>query len=273
MYDFQRPPITLREYDQALSAAARRTATAEVLGIAVKRIGPPTLYGASAYGPVVRWRSPRQTLLLDRGAQGLQFSVRPTTELEAAERARFASCTHCDPASYYAGVPYLWQLYKEAVGSPPLSFPSVPPAPDWSWLQESLTALLGSWWEQVPAQLGPDDMTGFSIVPRSIDQRSLGRITVLCSEAEGVLLLVDDRAVPGGTPAAVMETRGWQVQIAGWWQRDFHDLGAEGAAAAARMAVEELRLREVPSPSAVKVVDVWCEEGGLLVLPGLAIGR
>lgn len=86
-----------------------------------------------------------------------------------------------------------------------------------------------------------------------------------------MLLLVDDRAEPDGTPSAVMAGRGWHDRIMGWWQRDFYDLGAEGPAAAARMAVEEIRLRGVDSPAQLGMAEVRCEGGGLLTLPGLAL--
>ncbi|GFE25735.1 hypothetical protein Sliba_61880 [Streptomyces nigrescens] len=268
--DFERPPITVRDQSKGFPAERRKAVAREVLGAVIGRIGPPTLYGGAATGPVVRWRSEEQTVLLDRGAQGMQLSVRHTAELESQEAAGFERGECADPAAYYGRLPYLWLLYRGS-GSPPLTLPAVETAPDWHWLEESLTALLGAWWEQLPAQIG-QDTAGFNIVPRSGQESALETVSVLCSEAEGVMLLVDDREVPGGTPDAVMEARGWRGRIMGWWQRDFYDLGAEGAGAAARMAVQELRLRGVPSPDGLGVGEVRCEDGGLLVLPGLAIG-
>lgn len=271
--DLHRPAITVRAFGATSSAAQRRALTREVLDAVTLRIGPPTLYGGAADGPVVRWRTTGRTLLLDRGEEGLRLSVRRTAELEAEERARFTPGSRSDPASYYRQVPYLWQLHRHSAGSPPLDLPSVPAARDWSWLEASLTALLGAWWEQLPAQIGPHDVAGFNLVAPGGRARCGDGLSVLCSEADGVQLLVDDRTVPGGTPGAVMVGRGWGQQVMGWWQRDFHDLGAAGAAAAARMAVGELRLRGVRSPGEVAVTEVRCEDGGLLALPGLALRR
>ncbi|MGV4927625.1 hypothetical protein K2224_28825 (plasmid) [Streptomyces sp. BHT-5-2] len=177
-------------------------------------------------------------MLLDCGDQGLQLSVRHTAELEAQEEAGFELGERTDPAPYYGELPYLWQLYR-GPGVPPLAFPRVASAPDWRWLEESLRALLGAWWEQLPAQIGEEDAAGFNVVSRGAGESAMATLSVLCSEAEGLMLLVDDGKVPGGTPDAVMEGRGWQDRVTGWWLRDFHDLGAEGADAAARMAVEE----------------------------------
>ncbi|MFI0155782.1 hypothetical protein [Streptomyces lydicus] len=269
-HDFQKPPVTLCKQTWSGSTPDRKAVSREVLDAAIGRIGPPTLYGGGGAGPVVRWRDPERTVLLNCGARGLQLSVQRTEELESEEKAGFKCGVGVDPASYYGGLPYLWQLYR-GTGSPPLMFPTVATAPDWRWLGESLKAMLGAWWEQLSAQIGQDG-AGFNIVPRSDRHGALSNLSVLCSESEGVTLLVDDRGAPGGTPDDVMEGRGWRDRIMGWWQRDFYDLGAEGAAAAARMAVAELRLRETRSPADLAVEDVRCEGGGLLVLPGLAIG-
>ncbi|AKA06711.1 hypothetical protein SAZ_33075 [Streptomyces noursei ZPM] len=271
--DFQAAPVTLYEYSGGVPVTRRRSMTREVLDGAIKRIGPPTLCGGDATGPVVRWRDDQRTLLLDHGQQALRLCVRRTSELEAEERARFAPCQQSDPVGFYTGLPYVWQLYGGGVGSPPLGFPAVPPAPDWSWLEGSLAQLLSGWWEQVPVQLGYGDAVGFNIDFRGEDQHSVERVSVMCEEPGGLVLLVDDRAVPGGTPEDVMRARGWRQRIMGWWQRDFEDDGADGAARAAKMVVEELLLRGARSPDALKVTDVRAERGGLLALPGLAIAR
>ncbi|MGY5079320.1 hypothetical protein ACWIGX_19870 [Streptomyces nigrescens] len=146
----------------------------------------------------------------------------------------------------------------------------MPTAPDWHWLEESLKALLCAWWEQLPAQIGPD-VAGFNIVPRGDHAGTFSTLSVLCSQTDGVMLLVDDRAVRGGTPSEVMAGRGWHDRIMGWWQRDFYDLRAEGPAVAARIAVGEARLRGVLSPADLGTAEVRCEGGGRLTLPGLAL--
>ncbi|MGW2404097.1 hypothetical protein ACWCXK_06165 [Streptomyces sp. NPDC001739] len=268
--DLQRHPVPLHKYGGAPVGALRRDFTAHALDAIVDRIGQPTSYGGSTAGPVVRWRDVHRTLLLDSGAEGLQLSVRRTAALEAMERASFEGTEDADPAFYYSRLPYLWQLYLEGTSDelPPL--PAVPRAPDWSWLKESLKALLDAWWEQLPPQIG-QDTAGFNIVPRGEHQGTFSTLSVLCSQADGVLLLVDDREVPGGTPREAMAGRGWHDRTMGWWQRDFYDLGPEGPAAAARMAVEEMRLRGVRSPEDLATAEVRCEGGGQLALPGFAL--
>ncbi|MGG2459331.1 hypothetical protein ACO0M4_05830 [Streptomyces sp. RGM 3693] len=265
--DFRRPPVQVCECGYTTPVDERRALTREVLSAAVGRIGPPTLYGGAEAGPVIRWRDAERTVLLDCGARGLQLSVWHTEELEAFEQSRF-EVDLIDPAEYFSRLPYLWQLHREAAGSPPLHFPAAPFAQDWSWLEGSLAALLRGWQEQLPAQLDRDT-AGFNIVPAHAWQLPFSALSVLCSELEGVLLLVDDRPTGGGTPGEVMRSRGWQTEIRGWWLSDFDDLDA--ASTAARMAIEEIRRREVPSPAALAVSDVRCEGGGLLVLPGLTL--
>lgn len=186
------------------------------------------------------------------------------------DRAVF-ECVQLDPASYFRQLPYLWRLSPHGRADAALpALPAVPTAPDWHWLEESLKALLRAWWEQLPAQIGPD-VAGFNIVPRGDHAGTFSTLSVLCSQTDGVMLLVDDRAVRGGTPSEVMAGRGWRDRIMGWWQRDFCGVGAEGPAAAAWMAVAEARLRGVLSPADLGIAEVRCEGGGHLALPGLAL--
>lgn len=268
--NFQRDPVILRPLDEDTSAEQREAATAEVLDVIVQRIGPPTLYGGGVAGPVIRWRDEHRTVLLDHGVGGLQLSVRRTAELEAKERGVFENEKRDDPKTYFSRLPYVWQLQSGIDVTTPIVVPAVPPAPDWRWLEESLKALLRAWWEQLSAQIG-HDTAGFNIVPRGGSRSTFIALSVLCSRDDGVLLLVDDRAEPDGTPSEVMAGRGWHDRIMGWWQRDFYDLGSEGPAAAARMAVEEMRVRGVDSPAELGMTEVRCEGGGLLMLPGLAL--
>ncbi|AJC54986.1 hypothetical protein [Streptomyces sp. 769] len=261
--------MIVREHDERLGTV--EAIVRDVLGTVIGRIGPPTLYGGAAGVSVIRWRDDQRTVLLDHSAEGLRLSVWRTAELEAEEEAGFERDARAEPASYFSGLPYLWQLHRGA-GTPPRSFPSVGIAPDWCWLEESLKVLLGAWRKQLPVQLG-HDVAGFNVIPRGNRENDLSALSVLFSETEDVMLLVDDRSVPGGTPHDEMEHRGWQDRIMGWWRRDFYDLGAGSAAAAARMAVDEIRLRRVRSPADLGVDEVRCEGGGRLALPGLAIGR
>ncbi|MFI7094840.1 hypothetical protein [Streptomyces lydicus] len=208
-------------------------------------------------------------MMLARGAEGLQLSVRRTAELEGMDRAAF-ECVQADPVSYFRQLPYLWRLSPHGKAAALPALPAAPTAPDWHWVEETLKALLRAWWEQLPAQIGAD-VAGFNIVPRGEHAGTFSTLSVLCSQSDGVMLLVDDRAVRGGTPSEVMAGRGWHDRIMGWWQRDFYDLGPRGSAAAARMAVEEMRLRGVDSPAELGVAEVRCEGGGHLMLPGLAL--
>lgn len=265
--NLQRGPAALGAYGE--DPEVRRAATAEVLTAIVDQIGQPTWYGGSSAGPVIRWRDEHRTVMLARGVEGLQLSVRRTAELEGMHQAGF-ECVQADPASYFRQLPYLWRLSPQGKADALPALPAVPTAPDWWWLEESLKALLRSWWEQLPAQIG-QDVAGFNIVPRGEREGTFSTLSILCSQTDGVMLLVDDRAVRGGTPSEVMAGRGWRDRIMGWWQRDFCGLGAEGPAAAARMAVAEARLRGVLSPADLGIAEVRCEGGGHLALPGLAL--
>ncbi|MGG7569240.1 hypothetical protein [Streptomyces sirii] len=246
-------------------------AAREVLEAVVERIGPPTLYGGGAYGPSIRWRTKGRTLLLDQGVEGLQLSAHRTARLEQDELARFGRGVGDGPdqVSYASSLPYLWQLYRSGLGSPPEVVPAGYVAPDWERLEEALESLLRAWGEQLPAQVG-GDAAAFNIVNRADDDRAVG---LLCGRTEGLVVLVDDRGVPGGTPPEEMEGRGWEVPLMGWWETNFAKPGWESAAAAARLAVAELRFRGARSPQDLGLDDVSCADRGVLTLPGLGIGR
>lgn len=254
-----------------MTSAQRTDAARAVLEAVVARIGHPTLYGGDAYGPNIRWRTDERTLLLDHGVEGLQLSARRTAELEQEEFACFERGVGegAEQVSYASSLPYLWQLYRSGPGSPPKVFPAGYVAPDWERLEEALESLLRAWGEQLPAQVG-DDAAAFNIVNRADNDRAVG---LLCGRMDGLTVLVDDRGVPdGGTPPEEMEARGWQVPLMGWWEANFAEPGWGSAAAAAWMAVAELRLRGARSPRDLGLDDVSCADRGLLTLPGLGVG-
>ncbi|MER6304929.1 hypothetical protein [Streptomyces sp. NPDC001657] len=141
--NLQRGPVTLSDYGE--DPEVRRAATAEVLTAIVDQIGQPTWYGGSSAGPVIRWRDKHRTVMLARGVEGLQLSVRRTAELEGMDQARF-ECVQADPP-HHIGHGLSPQGKADALPA----LPAVPTAPDWWWLEESLKALLRSWWEQLPA--------------------------------------------------------------------------------------------------------------------------
>ncbi|UQA90959.1 hypothetical protein [Streptomyces halobius] len=268
--DFDRPPDPLRDYKASMTPGQRTDAIREVLSALVDRIGPPTLYGGSAYGPTIRWRTDEQILLLDHGVACLQVSVRRTAELERSESLRFARGVGDgeEQVSFFSSLPYLWQLYREGPGALPAASPESSVAPDWHRLEESVESILWAWSEQLPAQVGTEESAAFNIVNHKDDDRPLS----VGYSPEGVFLVVDDRDAPeGGGHRAQMESRGWQVAVHGWWEATFPEAGWESAAEAARMAIAEVRWRGARTPEDLGAADISCADRGLLLLPGLGI--
>ncbi|MGW7095892.1 hypothetical protein [Streptomyces sp. NPDC054874] len=260
------PPVTL------LSRAAPLTRSGtegfrQAIDAVSESLGPPTLYGGSAAGSTIRWRTPSHTVILDSPyvtEGGLQLSVRRTDALELSEADRFRHARGLDTAD----LPFLWQWQPIPTAPPP---PSVPVAPDWTSLRASLEALLRAWCEQLEAQLGPDD-AGFDIV---VDAEGRPRrLVVLVSPADSLTVLVDDRdGADSGDHHAEMTGRGWQdfIPVHRWWGAYFERTSA-GAAAAAELIGTELRARGAQGPHDLRLADVGAGEGhGLLVLPALGI--
>ncbi|MEV0374056.1 hypothetical protein AB0I10_30335 [Streptomyces sp. NPDC050636] len=270
--DFDRPPDPLRDYKASMTPAQRTNAIREVLNALVDRIGPPTLYGGSAYGPTIRWRTDERILLLDHGVACLQVSVRRTEELERSESDRFAHGVGDgeEQVSFFSSLPYLWQLYRDGPGTLAPTFPTATMAPDWHRLEESVESILWAWSEQLPAQVGNEESAAFNIVNHKDGDRPLS----VGYSPEGMFLVVDDRDAPeGGSHRATMESRGWQVAVHGWWEATFPEPGWESAAAAARIAIAEVRSRGALTPGDLGAADISCADRGLLLLPGLGISH
>ncbi|MFD3959678.1 MULTISPECIES: hypothetical protein [Streptomyces] len=261
------PPVTLGIRPAPPLAQSGAERLRQAIDAVSESLGPPTLYGGSAVGPTIRWRTPSHTVILDSpdvAEDRLQLSVRRTEALELSEADRFRHATGLDTAD----LPFLWQWQPIPTAPPP---PSVPVAHDWMSLRASLEALLRAWCEQLEAQLGQDD-AGFDIV---IDAEGKPRrLVVLVSPADSLTVLVDDRdGADSDDHHAEMTGRGWQdlIPLHRWWGAYFERTSA-GAAAAAELIGTELRARGAQNPHDLRLADVGAGEGhGLLALPALGI--
>ncbi|MER0476898.1 hypothetical protein ABR737_00765 [Streptomyces sp. Edi2] len=266
--DFNRPPIPIRaDITRKATPGPRTHATRDVLSILVDHIGPPTLYGGSAHGPNIRWRTDTQTLLLDHGVAGLQLSVHRTSDLERREAAVFQRGVGDGPGQEpsFSSLPYLWQLYRGGPDAVPTSLPAAPPAPDWQRLEEALASLMHAWLQQLPTQVD-DDAAAFNIVNHADGDRIL---SVICGARDDVTLLIDDQDAPHDRHhQTMMMRRGWDAPVLGWWQAFYEPTSA---ASAARHVVTELRLRGARTPHDLGADQISCADEGLLVLPGLGI--
>ncbi|MGW1234707.1 hypothetical protein [Streptomyces californicus] len=261
------PPVTLGIHPSAPLARSGPKKLRQAIDAVSESLGPPTLYGGSAIGPTIRWRTPSHTVILDSPADaegGLQLSVRRTDALELSEADRFRHATGSDADN----LPFLWQWQPIPTAPPP---PSMPVAHDWTRLRASLEALLRAWCEQLEAQLGQDD-AGFDIVVDAEGRPQ--RLVVLVSPADSLTVLVDDRdGADSDDHHAKMTGRGWQdfIPVHRWWGAYFERTSA-GAAAAAELIGTELRARGAQTPHDLRLADVGAGEGhGLLALPALGI--
>ncbi len=260
-------PVALGVRSASISAPLAAGELRQAIDAASERLGPPTLYGGSASGPTVRWRSPSHTVILDSpgvAEGGLQLSVRRTAALERSEAERFQHANELDVKD----LPFLWQWQPLPTAPSP---PPAPVAPNWESLHASLDALLRAWCEQLEAQLGQDD-AGFDIVVS--EDGKPRRLVVLVSPADSLTVLVDDRdSAHEDDHHAEMTGRGWHdfIPLHRWWGSYFERTPA-GAAAAAHLIVTEVRARGAQSPHDLRLADVGAGEGeGLLTLPGLGI--
>ncbi|MFD3422656.1 hypothetical protein [Streptomyces decoyicus] len=239
-----------------------------MLSTLTSRIGSPTLYGGSAHGLNIRWRTARQTLVLDHGVDGLQLSVHRTDDLEHREAGAFRRGVGDGPdqVTSFSELPYLWQLYRNGPGAVPTGVPVVSTTPDWRRLHDSLTSLLRALSEQLPTQVG-DDAAAFDLVNHADGDRVL---SVICGRQDEVTLLIDDQDAPDGRRGRehemAMRGRGWEAPVLGWWQAWFEP---GSAASAAHQVIRELRARGSKTPLDVSATQFSCADNGLLVLPGL----
>lgn len=274
--DLVREPIPLAPQPPDSSGQRRSQPLHAVLSALTGAIGQPTFYGGSTGGPSIRWRSEGRTLLLDSGQDGLRLSVRRTAELEQHEMAIFERGVGGGPGQVprYADLPYLWQLRTSDQGTPAPPPAVALTAADWVQLEESLRTMLEAWSIQMPEQLGIGDdwMAAFDIINHADEDR---RLVVLFSMEDELSLLIHDQDGPevDGQEDAMMD-RGWRnwLPVLRWWQTWFMP-GPQGAAAAARLVVEELRFRGADSPRVLSITGLSGGSRGQLALPGLSIGR
>ncbi|MCX4966313.1 hypothetical protein OHA98_15995 [Streptomyces sp. NBC_00654] len=251
------PPLPVHDWREALSAI-------------VDRIGIPTLYGGGAAGPNIRWRLPQHTVLLHPGDVGLILSCHTTEVLETAERDAFGRGVGDDKGQVprYSDLPYLWQVARNGIGTLPPSFPAPPLAPDWDRLEESIRSLCHAWATQLTPQV--NDWAGYNVVNHADGGRVLA---VLYGADDGLTIYIDDRDGSGsGDHAVTMRHRGWdsRVPLLQWWDAYFA-ADADGAEAAAKLVVKEVRARGARMPGDLGVTDVNCGDNGQLMLPGLGI--
>ncbi|MER6998892.1 hypothetical protein [Streptomyces sp. NPDC000410] len=267
---FGRPPITVVSYEPGVTPRARREAFREVYQAIVARVGEPTLYGGSAYGPNVRWRDDSRLVLLAGDRFGAALAVHRPEPLEYEEHRIFewGGAWSADEPHDFDLLPYVWQLYRNGPGRRPPVRAGGRTAASWDHLECALGLMLAAWAEQLPVQV-PGEWAGLTI--RS--SRDRGRqLTVGYSPDEGLGVAIDDRdAEQGPQREREMRARGWQTRDKGWWQSAFPDTEAGAAAAAARLAVMELRARGALAPDELMADDVGVNDRGELWLPGLGI--
>ncbi|MEU3301952.1 MULTISPECIES: hypothetical protein [unclassified Streptomyces] len=265
-----RPPVVVVAYPPEATRLERREAFRAVYGPIVARIGEPTLYGGSAWGPNVRWRDGARLVLLSGDRFQVTLSVHRPEELERDEHRCFTwgGAWSVDEPHDFDLLPYSWQLYRSGPGEQPGDIPGRRLAGGWEHLESALGLMLAAWTEQLPVQV-PGDWAGFTIVA----DRDPGRdLVVSYSPGEGLGVAIDDRdAEQGPERVRQMRERGWQGHDRGWWQSVFPEAYENSAAASARLAVTELRCRGATGPQELASRDAGVNDRGELWLPGLGI--
>lgn len=222
-------------------------------------LGEPTLYGGTPLGPSIRWRNPDRTLLLQYADGSFRLTVHETDQLERAG-------SHGEQ-----GV--IWLLHRGDATPPPM--PTAGAAADWESLEESLRVVLVTLGHQVPDQLGPDEWVAFDLVNHSDGDRTM---LFMVTSDEGLSVWVsahDSEPVHDfsrdRSDGPLMLGRGWHEYVPQlqYWRADY-ELGATGAADAARLAVADLRARGT-STNRVSAARITCSDRGTLALPGLRV--
>lgn len=261
--------VRLFAHRPAASPAQRRDAFGELFGAVVGAIGLPTLYGGSADGPDVRWRSERRLLLLRGNDAGAWLETHPAQELEDEEHLAFkwgGAWSASEPPDF-AVLPYLWQLDRRGPGDNLNAFPGERIAASMEHLQEALELLLAALTEQLPAQLGRD-WAAFTIANRTGRR---GELRVSFAPSSGLWVGVDDCG-GGSEEATTLRDRGWQKQEGSWWQASFPEPTRASAAEAARLIVAELTARGAKTPADdLAARDISCNDSGWLRLTGLGV--
>lgn len=268
---FSREPVAVACYGTGTALRDRRAAFREVYGAIVAEIGEPTLYGGSAEGPGVRWRTEERLVLLSGDSFGARLSVHRTEDLEGEERRSFewGGTWSAQESHDFGFLPYLWQLDRGGPGERPEVLPGGRLAPYWDHLQDALELLLTAWAEQLPVQVGEDWAT-FSILNRADNKRHLSVVL----DGDGLGLMLDDREGPDTPEHTVeMQCRGWRTYDRGWWRVTFPDPDGAAAAAAARIVIAEVRARGAAGPEDLEPYDISCNDRGTLRLPGLGLGH
>lgn len=261
--DFRTAPIPLGCHAHASLAGDE---TRQVLAELFEQLGRPSQCGGGVDGPDVRWRTQSHTVILDARRDGrLQLSARRTPSLEDSESERFLRCATRRPPSEGGGLPYLWRYQRSG---PFQLAPATPVAQDWGQLQSALEALLCAWSQHLEALVGEDD-AGFTI------DHGDGQLALMVSPRDDVAVFGDRR---DGTDRdadhlAAMIARGWHsfIPVLSWWEACF-DRTPAGAAAAARLVVDELTARGVRTPSDLRLIRATLGAGGgRLDIPGAGI--
>ncbi|MGW1107350.1 hypothetical protein [Streptomyces sp. NPDC002540] len=214
--------------------------------------------------------------MLDEGRDGPQLSVRRTAELEERDLEIFDRGVGDEPGQSpgYAALPYVWQVQASGQDAPPPALAAARTASNWERLEESLQTLMQAWSTQMPDQFGADGdwEAAFDIVNRADGNRVLA---VLYSPGDDLSVFIHDKEGPNiSGQQEAMTGRGWQewLPVLRWWEAHFTP-GAEGAAAAARLVIAELRFRGACSPCDLSVTRISGGAPGRLFLPGLGIGH
>ncbi len=263
-------PFPVVVHRPGASLAERRESLREVYRAIVARLGEPTLYGGSAYGPRVRWRDGRRTVLLSGDQQSVGLSVHDTATLECEEHRVFAwGGTGRDDAPYDTGfLPYVWQLDRGGPGERPVEAPPARCAASLDHFGSSLELLLAAWIEQLPVQVGTD-WASFCLTSAADRGRQL---VVSFSVEDGLHAAIDDRDAPWDElRTRTMRDRGWQSHDRGWWQTEYPVPDRPETAALARLVITELRARGTGAPEELRARDISCKDNGDMRLPGLGI--
>ncbi|MGI5348706.1 hypothetical protein ACQEU8_11000 [Streptomyces sp. CA-250714] len=258
------------------SLPQRRAAFSAFFDALVGSIGEPTLYGGSASGPDVRWRTTERLLTLRGDSRRIWLEGHSTQDEEDDEYRIFkwGGAWHADEPSDFAVLPYVWQLDRQGPGDNPEIWPGGRLAMSVERLRESLELLLAAWIEQLPAQVGAY-WAGFVIV-NCCDG---GRELLVSFDADtGLSLSIDVRDVPKDEESqeavAAMRERGWQHRNRFRWRAEFPAPDRHAASAAARLIAADLAARGAKVPEDdLRVRDVSCFDHGSFDLFGLGIPR
>ncbi|MFI8368351.1 hypothetical protein [Streptomyces sp. NPDC085466] len=267
------PAVLVAPYAPESGRAARREALRPVYAAVAAELGEPTLYGASAAGPSVRWHTGAHVVLLAGGPQGATLSVHTASDLYGHEYAAVESGSigwRAEDPHGFDTLPYLWLLHRGPErGWPAFRWDGHHTAASWEHLESALALLLDSWMEQLPVQV-PGEWASFVVGCARDWPRHL---RVGCSQNGGQLSLMVDHRTTAEEPgfADSMRERGWQVRERGWWRAEFADEDPEAARSAARLLVADVRARGSVRPDELVAWELTVNDRGRLWLPGIGM--